>query len=89
MIEVACDANLMWTYVTSEARQFGAMREMVDKHGVQIHFWPEAILAQMRAAWEEVIAEESAKDADFKRAHESYAAFRKQYAIWKEHGYLK
>ena len=41
MIEVACDANLMWTYVTSEARQFGAMREMVDKHGVQIHFWPE------------------------------------------------
>jgi TRAP-type mannitol/chloroaromatic compound transport system substrate-binding protein len=89
MIEVACDANLMWTYVTSEARQFGAMREMVEKHGVQIHFWPEEILAKMRAAWEEVIAEESAKDADFKRAHESYTAFRKQYAIWKEHGYLK
>ena len=43
----------------------------------------------MRSAWEEVIAEESAKDPDFKRAHESLAAFRKQYAIWKEHGYLK
>jgi hypothetical protein len=36
-----------------------------------------------------VIVEESAKDADFKRTHESYTAFRKQYAIWKEHGYLK
>jgi TRAP-type mannitol/chloroaromatic compound transport system substrate-binding protein len=89
MIEVACDANLTWSFVTSEARQFGAMREMVDKHGVKIHFWSDAILAKMKSAWEEVIAEESAKDPDFKRAHESYAAFRKQYAIWKEHGYLK
>jgi TRAP-type mannitol/chloroaromatic compound transport system substrate-binding protein len=34
-------------------------------------------------------AEESAKDPDFKRTHDSLAAFRKQYAIWKEHGYLK
>jgi TRAP-type mannitol/chloroaromatic compound transport system substrate-binding protein len=89
MIEVACDANLTWTFVTSESRQFGAMRELVEKHGVKIHYWSEAILAKMRSAWEEVIVEESAKDPDFKRAHESYAAFRKQYAIWKEHGYLK
>jgi TRAP-type mannitol/chloroaromatic compound transport system substrate-binding protein len=89
MIEVACDANITWTFVNSEARQFAAMREMVDKHGVKIHFWSDAILAKMRSAWEEVITEESAKDPDFKRAHDSLAAFRKQYAIWKEHGYLK
>ena len=42
MIEVACDANITWSFVTSEARQFGAMREMVDKHGVKIHFWSDA-----------------------------------------------
>jgi TRAP-type mannitol/chloroaromatic compound transport system substrate-binding protein len=89
MIEVACDANITWSYVTSEARQFGAMKDLVEKHGVKIHYWSDAILARMRSAWEEVLAEESAKDPDFKRAHESYAAFRKQYAIWKEHGYLK
>jgi TRAP-type mannitol/chloroaromatic compound transport system substrate-binding protein len=89
MIEVACDANITWTFVNSEARQFAAMQEMVQKHGVKIHFWSDAILARMRSAWEEVVAEESAKDPDFKRAHDSLAAFRKQYAIWKEHGYLK
>jgi TRAP-type mannitol/chloroaromatic compound transport system substrate-binding protein len=89
MIEVACDANITWTFVNSEARQFAAMRELVDKHGVKIHFWSDDILSRMRSAWEEVIVEESAKDPDFKRAHESLAAFRKQYAIWKEHGYLK
>jgi TRAP-type mannitol/chloroaromatic compound transport system substrate-binding protein len=89
MIEVACDANITWTFVNSEARQFAAMQEMVQKHGVKIHFWSDAILARMRSAWEEVVAEESAKDPDFKRAHDSLAAFRKQYAIWKDHGYLK
>jgi TRAP-type mannitol/chloroaromatic compound transport system substrate-binding protein len=88
MIEVACDANLTWSFVTSEARQFGAMKDLVEKHGVKIHYWSDAVLARMRSAWEEVIAEESAKDPDFKRAHESYAAFRKQYAIWKDQGYL-
>ncbi len=89
MIEVACDANITWSFATSEARQFAAMRELVDKHGVKIHYWSEAILAKMRSAWEEVLAEESARDPDFKRVYESYAAFRKQYAIWREHGYLK
>ena len=89
MIEVACDANLTWTFVTSEARQFTALRDLVEKHGVKIHYWSDAILAKMKSAWEEVIAEESARDPDFKRAHESYAEFRKKYAIWREHGYLK
>jgi hypothetical protein len=36
-----------------------------------------------------VIVEEAAKEADCKRAQESYAAFRTQYALWKEHGDLK
>ena len=89
MIEVACDANLTWSFVTSEARQFTALRDLVEKHGVKVHYWSEPILARMKSAWEEVIAEESARDPDFKRAHESYADFRKKYAIWKEHGYLK
>ena len=89
MIEVACDANLTWSFVTSEARQFVALRDLVEKHNVKVHYWSDAILARMRSAWEEVIAEESAKDPDFKRAHESYSDFRKKYAIWREHGYLK
>ena len=68
---------------------FTALRGLVEKHGVKIHYWSDAILARMKSAWEEVIAEESARDPDFKRAHESYSDFRKKYAIWKDHGYLK
>jgi TRAP-type mannitol/chloroaromatic compound transport system substrate-binding protein len=89
MIEVACDANITWTFATSEARQFPVMKILEEKHGVKIHFWPEPIIAAMRAAWDEVITEESARDPDFKRVHDSYAAFRKDYAVWRDHGYLK
>ena len=65
-------------------------QELSEEHRRMIEVACDAnILATMRSAWEEVIAEESAKDPDFKRAHESYADFRKKYAIWREHGYLK
>ena len=89
MIETACDANMTWTYAASEARQFEAMRKMVDKHGVTLHYWSEEILEKMRAAWEEVVEEDSASDPDFRRVYASYSKFRKGYAIWRKYGYLK
>jgi TRAP-type mannitol/chloroaromatic compound transport system substrate-binding protein len=36
-----------------------------------------------------VITEESAKNPNFRRVYASYAKFRADYAIWREHGYLK
>jgi len=87
MIEVACGENIRWMFSTSEARQFKALEEIKSK-GVTIHHWPTDILARMRTAWDEVVREESAKDADFKRTYESYAAFREKYAIWRKHGYM-
>jgi TRAP-type mannitol/chloroaromatic compound transport system substrate-binding protein len=88
MIQVACDANIKWSYTASEARQFGALQK-IKAAGVTIHFWSDDILKKMRTAWDEVIAEETAKDPVFKRVYESYSAFRKDYAIWRDHGYLK
>ena len=32
---------------------------------------------------------ETGADPVFKRVYESYAAFRKKYAIWKDHAYLR
>jgi TRAP-type mannitol/chloroaromatic compound transport system substrate-binding protein len=89
MIEVACEANITWTFAASEARQFVAMRKLVDDHGVTVHFWSDEVLEKMRESWQEVVTEESASDSDFKRAYASYSEFRKRYAIWWEHGYLK
>ena len=82
MIEVAGQAQVIVTYAESEAMQFDAMAEMRDKHKVQIMRWDDKTLAAFEQAWLEVLKEESAKDAFFKRVADHYLDFRKRYAIW-------
>ncbi len=45
-------------------------------------------MAAFEKAWNEVVAEESQANPNFKRVYDSYAKFRKDYAIWREHGYV-
>jgi len=88
LLDVACDANAAWSFALAESRQFAALQEIKAK-GVNVHNWPPEFMKQLEAKWLEVIAEESAKDPVFKKVHESYAGFRKNYAVWKEVGYIK
>ena len=87
-IQTACDATMMQQFAEGEAGQFKAMKEIQSK-GVTIHKWPKNILDAFEKAWNEVSAEQSAKSPEFKKAWDSYSAFRKDYAIWKDMGYLK
>jgi TRAP-type mannitol/chloroaromatic compound transport system substrate-binding protein len=61
---------------------------MQEKHGVQVRRWSPEIMTALDKAWKEVIAEESTKNANFKRVWDSYIKFRADYAIWREYGYL-
>jgi TRAP-type mannitol/chloroaromatic compound transport system substrate-binding protein len=88
LIEMACGDSIRWGIAEGEAIQFGALQELQDK-GVTLHYWSPEILAALEAAWVEVAAEESAKNADFKRVWESLSAFREDYTLWREYGYLK
>lgn len=87
VLETACGDSLNWSFARSEALQYKAMLTLKEK-GVKFHRWPESVLKELEAKWQEVIEEESASDPLFKRVYESYAAFRRQYAVWREHGYL-
>ena len=89
MIEQACGDLTRDVMAEGEATQFKAMREMQDKYGVQIKKWSPEIMAAYEKAWNEVVAEESASNPNFKRVWESYAKFRGDYAIWRDAGYLK
>ena len=40
-------------------------------------------LSSIHAAWNEVVAEESAKNPNFRRVFEPYAEFRGKYRTWK------
>jgi TRAP-type mannitol/chloroaromatic compound transport system substrate-binding protein len=82
MIEVAGQAQVSYTFAESEASQFDVMAEMRDKHKVQVKRWDDNALAAFEKAWLEVIQEESAKDATFKKVADHYLDFRKKFAIW-------
>jgi TRAP-type mannitol/chloroaromatic compound transport system substrate-binding protein len=87
-IEVACRASIVDNLALAEASQFKALQELQAK-GVQLHRWPPEMLAAFEAAWQVVAAEQAAADPDFKRAWDSLQAFRADYKIWKELGYLQ
>lgn len=87
-IEVTCDSTMARQYFEGESVQAKALREIQGK-GVTLHYWSKEILDLFRKTWDEVAKEQAEKSPEFKKAWESYSAFRKEYAIWKQYGYLK
>lgn len=86
-LESVCGDNIRYSIAQGEAIQSQALKTMREK-GVKIHTWSPEILSALEAAWQEVIVEESAKNADFKRVHDSFAAFREAHKDWRSLGYL-
>jgi TRAP-type mannitol/chloroaromatic compound transport system substrate-binding protein len=87
MLNTSCDAQIAEMIAEGEASQFQAMKDNVAA-GVTIHRWPQEVLDQFEAAWEEVLAEELAANPDSKRIWESISTFREDFKIWKDMGYL-
>jgi TRAP-type mannitol/chloroaromatic compound transport system substrate-binding protein len=88
MFTTACQANLMHQLAEGESLQAAAMLAN-EADGVQNKTWPDEVLAQLRGAWEEVLAEEIAANPDVAKLWESYSKFNEEYQIWGSRGYLK
>ncbi len=87
-IRVTCDSTMLRQFVEGESVQAKALKEIQAK-GVTLHYWPKDMLALFRKNWEEVAKEQAEKSPEFKKAWESYSAFRAEYKVWKDVGYLK
>lgn len=87
-LQTVCDASILQTYIDGEAKQAASLKRMQAK-GVTLHKWTPEQLKQYEAAWLEVATEEAAKDPVFKRVWDSYRAFRAEYAVWTDYGYMK
>jgi len=87
-VEMACADMIREGISLGEATQGKAIKSMQGK-GAQIKQWPPEMLAVFEKGWNEVVAEESAKNPSFKKVFDSYTAFRAEYAAWKDVGYLK
>lgn len=82
VIELACGDLVREMVAEGEAAQLKALKEL-EAEGVKLRRWPAPMLVEFEKAWQEVAAEQSAKNPNFKRVYDSYAAFRKSYATWK------
>lgn len=88
MVEMACDMALMQQFADGEFAEFGVLKKY-EENGVHIMTWPDEMLAQFKTAWEEVVAEEAASNPDSAKVWKSLTAFREDYKIWGDTGYLK
>jgi len=88
LIEASCTAAVTRGLAEGEYLN-GAVLAKLAKEGVNIGTIPDDILKQLNKVTQEVLAEESAADADFKRVLESQQAFEKDYNVWDERAYLR
>ena len=87
-IETACKANVAMTSARGEAEQLQPLADL-ESAGVKVHKWSPEMMEAFEGAWDEVVAEQSEADADFKRAWESLSEFRANYAKWADLGYVQ
>ena len=88
IITTACRANVATGLAEGEALQAKALKELVG-HGVTLHKWSDADLAVFEEKWNEVAAEQAAKNEDFARIWKSMQDYREEYKLWKDYGFLK
>lgn len=87
LVEATCTAGVLRGLAEGEYKN-GAVLAKLEKEGVNIGQIPMPILRELKVITNQVLAEQSAADADFKRALESQQAFQKDYVIWDERAYL-
>ncbi|AMO38800.1 TRAP transporter substrate-binding protein [Thauera humireducens] len=87
MLEMACTAGVLRNLSRGEAIQGAVLRGLKEK-GVTAQQIPAPMLSELQKLSDAVMAEQAAKDADFKRVYESQEAFAKDYQTWKGLAYL-
>lgn len=83
-----CADLSLWMYANESVKQ-NTHLDYFRSQGVSIKRFPDDVMAALRKATDEVLAEESGKDADFKRVLASYQAFSVKYDEYAELSRLK
>jgi len=81
LIETAVRASNTWCIALSESAQTAALKAN-EKHGAKNMIYPPDVLQALKKTWQQVIAEETAKDPFFKKAWDDLTAFMADYRIW-------
>jgi len=88
VLQDACDDSLKRTADDARVQQVAALAAF-RAHGVELHDWPDDILTALRQAWEEVIAEDTARDPLLADAWDSYLRFAAGADDWQVRAYTE
>lgn len=67
-----------------EEKNLSALQELKDRPEVQLHRFPDDVLATLKTLTDETLAEEAASDPKFKQVYDAYEAFRKKDDAWSD-----
>lgn len=77
MTTAASEATLRSAQILNKANA-EALKEMTEKHGVKVETTPPDILKKILESWDQIAAEESAKNPFFKKVYDSQKAYASQ-----------
>ena len=86
-LEVIAKASVADSFAHGEALEGAEIKKNATEFGVTNHYWSDAILAEYKAAWLEVVEEQKA-DPFFKKVWDDFSAFDEEYKYWSSIGYL-
>ncbi|MDX1593219.1 MAG: TRAP transporter substrate-binding protein [Gammaproteobacteria bacterium] len=87
LIETTCTAATLIGFAEGEYKN-GAVLAGFQEKGVQNDLIPNEVLEELKKVTNQVLEEEAANDADFKRVWEAQKEFAKTYEIWDKRAYL-
>jgi len=67
-----------------EQKNLSALQELKDRPNVQIHRFPDDVLATLKTLTHETLEEAAANDPKFKHVYDAYQAFRQQNDAWSD-----
>ena len=88
LVEMVTKASLTYSIAYGEGSQGKIIKENAEKYHVHNMYWSDEMLNTFRKAWLEVVAEETAKDAFFKKVWDDLQAFRANYSYWNSLAFL-
>ncbi len=82
LVENAAMATNLWMLAEFEARNLEALQTLKEKYHVQVKAFPDEVLHALHQYTRQTLAEEAARDGQFKRILGRYQAFQATHDAW-------
>lgn len=84
IVDTACAESVTWTLAKADAQNGQFLRKMVEEKGVKLLEFPEEVIKELHKLTDDMMAEECAKNAKFKKVYDSAKQFQTDFNYWME-----